>query len=164
MSSASSSSRSWPVPLFLRALLGTIARERISPTADNASLVVGVGPEAVSRSVSLRLARLPPEANALARAAAVLGDGVRLHHAGAVAGIDVEAAARAATVLSRSDLLRREDPLELIHPVVRTAVYQGLAADERTDAHRRAGQALLAAGAPPEHAAAHLMLTLPTGD
>jgi DNA-binding CsgD family transcriptional regulator len=151
-------------PLFLRALLDTLAREGISPTADNASLVVHVGPEAVYRSVRLRLGRLPAEATALARAAAVLGDGVRLHHAGALAGLDVEAAAGAATTLARSGVLRREDPVEFLHPVVRTAVYQGLAADERTDAHRRAGEALLAAGAPPEQAAAHLLLTLPAGD
>jgi DNA-binding CsgD family transcriptional regulator len=151
-------------PLLLRALLDTLASEGISPTAENAPRVRDIGPRAVVRSVSLRLGRLPAEAAALARAAAVLGDGVRLHHVGALAGLDVQAAARAATVLTRSDLLSREDPVEFIHPVVRTAIYQGLTAGERTNAHRHAGELLLDTGAPPERVAAHLMSTLPAGD
>jgi DNA-binding CsgD family transcriptional regulator len=151
-------------PLFLGALLDTVASEGISPTAENAPRVRDIGPRAVVRSVSFRLARLPAEAAALARAAAVLGDGVRLHHVGALAGLDVQAAARAATILTRSDLLGREDPVEFIHPIVRTAIYQGLTAGERTNAHRHAGELLLDTGAPPEQVAAHLMSTLPAGD
>jgi DNA-binding CsgD family transcriptional regulator len=151
-------------PLYVRALLDTLARERLSPTAVNAALVFQTGPEAVARAVSLRLARLPAEATALVRATAVLGDGTRLQHAAALAGCDVEAAAGAATQLVRSGLLRVEDPLEFAHPVVRTVIYQQIGADERSRAHRRAAELLVAAGAPSQQAAAHLLLTLPSGD
>jgi DNA-binding CsgD family transcriptional regulator len=151
-------------PLYVRALLDTLARERLTPTAASAARVLQTGPEAVLRAVSLRLARLPATAAALAQAAAVLGDGTGLRHAAALSGIDVEPAARAATMLVRAGLLRVEDPLEFVHPVVRTAIYQQLGADERSRAHRRAAELLVAAGAPSQRAAAHLLLTLPTGD
>jgi hypothetical protein len=94
----------------------------------------------------------------------VLGDGTRLQDAAALAGSDVEAAARAATTLVRAGLLRVEDPLEFAHPVVRTAIYQQIGADGRSRAHRRAAELLLAAGAPSQQAAAHLLLTLPSAD
>jgi tetratricopeptide (TPR) repeat protein len=151
-------------PLYLRALLDALTRERLAPTAANAARVHQTGPDAVARAVSLRLARLPAAADALVRAAAVLGDGAALQQAASLAGLEVEAAARAATSLVRSGLLRAEDPLEFVHPVVRTAIYQQLGADERSRAHRRVAELLVAAGAPSQQAAAHLLATLPTGD
>jgi DNA-binding CsgD family transcriptional regulator len=151
-------------PLFLRALLETLVREGVEPTAENASRALATGPEPIARSVFLRLARLPAGASAVARAAAVLGDGVELHRVAALADLDAEAAAEAATSLVRSAILRWEDPVEFIHPIVRAAVYGAIDAKERTRRHRRAGEILLDAGAPVEHAAAHLVRTLPGGD
>src|SRR6516165_6481175 len=151
-------------PLFLRAVLDMLARERVAPTADNASLVVQTGPAEISRLVSLGLARLPPEATSLIRAAAVLGDGAHLELVAGLAALDGEGAARAAAVLLRADLLRSEDPVEFIHPVIRTATYEQIGGDERRRAHRRAGELLAAAGAPAEQAAAHFSATLPAGD
>jgi DNA-binding CsgD family transcriptional regulator len=151
-------------PLYLRALLDTLARERLAPSAANAARVLQTGPDAVARAVLLRLARLSTAATALLRAAAVLGDGAALQQAAALADLEVEAAAHAATILVRAALLRAEDPLEFAHPVVRTAIYQQLGADERSCAHRRAAELLVAAGAPSQQAAAHLLATLPSGD
>ncbi|MDQ3865604.1 MAG: AAA family ATPase [Actinomycetota bacterium] len=151
-------------PLFLHALLDTLARDGVMPTAENAFRALETGPEAISRLVAVRLARLPDEASALMSAAAVLGDGAQLHQVAALAGLDVPAAARAATLLVRSDLLRGDDPVEFVHPVVRTATYEEMSASERTSGHRRAAELLVDAGAPPEQAAAHLLLTRPSGD
>jgi DNA-binding CsgD family transcriptional regulator len=151
-------------PLYLRALLDTLAREGVAPIAASAGRVLKTGPEAVAWAVLLRLARLPAVADALVRAAAVLGDGAALQQAAALADLGLEAAARAATMLVRAGLLRAEDPLEFTHPVVRTVIYQQLGADERSRAHRRAAELLVAAGAPSQQAAAHLLATLPTGD
>jgi len=67
-------------PLFLRAVLDMLARERVAPTSANASRVAQTGPAEISRQVSLGLARLPPEATSLIRAAAILGDGARLNY------------------------------------------------------------------------------------
>ena len=151
-------------PLYLRALLDTMGREHLAPTAANAARVLQTGPQEVLRAVSLRLARLPAAAASLVRAAAVLGDGTRLQHAAALADLDLERAAKAATMLVRAGLLRLEDPLEFVHPVVRTAIYQQIGADERFRAHRRAAELFVAAGTPSQQAAAHLLLTLPAGD
>ena len=151
-------------PLFLQAVLGMLAREHIAPTAANASRVVRTGPAEITRLVSRGLARLPQEATSLIQAAAVLGDGAPLELVAELSDLDGEGAARAAAALVRAELLRNEDPVEFMHPVIRTAIYGQIAGDERRRAHRRAGELLAAAGAPVEQAAAHLSATLPAGD
>src|SRR6516162_9476511 len=151
-------------PLFLRAVLDMLARERVAPTSANASRVAQTGPAEISRLVSLGLARLPREATTLIRAAAVLGDGARLELVAGLAGLDGEGAARAAAALVRADLLRSEEPVEFIHPVIRTAIYGQIGGDERRRAHRRAGELLAGAGAPIEQAGSHLSAALPAGD
>lgn len=151
-------------PLFLRGLLDALVRDRVLPSAENAARVLKTGPEDVARAVALRLARLPSEMTALMRAAAVLGDGQPLHRVGELAGLDVETAGLAATTLVRSDLLRQEDPVEFVHPIVRTAIVAEMGAIDRARAHRHAGQLLIEAGGPIEQAAAHLVLTSPAND
>src|SRR5262249_33636550 len=70
----------------------------------------------------------------------------------------------AAAALVRLDLLRRGDPLEFFHPIVRSAVYETLDVVERDAAHRAAAELLLDAGAPPENAAGHLLPAAPQAD
>src|SRR5215469_8976252 len=147
-----------------RSVLDVLARERVAPTSANASRVAQTGPAEISRLVSLGLARLPLEATSLIQAAAVLGDAARLELAAELVGLDGEAAAGAAGVLVRAGLLRSEDPVEFIHPVIRTAVYGQIGGHDRRRVHRRAGELLAAAGAPAEQAAAHFSATLPAGD
>ena len=151
-------------PLFVTALLDTVARDRVQPTADHARRVLELGPRTISRAVSLRLARLPGEAVEVAHAAAILGDGAELRHTAALSGLDPVATGQAATRLVRVDLLRRQGPIEFFHPVVRAAVYDTIDAGSRLALHRRAAEILAAAGAPPEQAAGHLLHAAPTGD
>jgi DNA-binding CsgD family transcriptional regulator len=151
-------------PLFVGAVLDAVAREGTSPTAEHAPRLLEIGAQGVSRVVGLRLARLRPAALALLRAASVLGDGVELRHAAALAGVEAGELGPAAAALVRLDLLRREDPLEFFHPVVRRAVYETLDVVERAAAHRSAAELLLKAGAPPESAAGHLLRIAPQGD
>jgi DNA-binding CsgD family transcriptional regulator len=148
-------------PLFIGAVLDAVAREGISPTAEQAPRLVEIGAQGVSRAVGLRLARLPPEALALLRAASILGDGSELRHASALAGVEPSELGPAAAALVRLDLLRREDPLEFFHPVVRGAVYETLDVVERDAGHRLAAELLLQAGAPAESAAGHLLRVAP---
>jgi DNA-binding CsgD family transcriptional regulator len=150
--------------LFVRALLDTVADEGIGPHSDQAHLLLELGPQVVGRTVSLRLARLPPEATTLLEAAAILGDGTDLRHAAALADLDAAPAAQAARLLIRSDLLHSDDPVEFSHPVVRSAIYDRLDTLERSEGHKRAARLLVAAGAPPERAAAHLLTTTPADE
>ena len=142
------------------ALLDTVAREGVLPRADQAHMLLELGPVVVGRAVALRLARLPAEATALLEAAAILGDGTSLGQVAALAGLDPAPAARAARVLLHSDLLIRDDPVEFFHPVVRTAIYDGLDTLARSEGHRRAATVLTDAGALPEQAGAHLLATV----
>jgi class 3 adenylate cyclase/DNA-binding CsgD family transcriptional regulator len=151
-------------PLFVWALIDTIRSEGLAPTAANAARVEEIGPEPVTRAVSLRLSRLPSEATVLARAVAVLGDRAELRHAADLAGIERELANHAATTLARADLLDFDMPLTFTHPVVRAAVYDDMSAPERIAAHRRAAKILAAAGAEPEQIAVHLEQSIPNGD
>jgi DNA-binding CsgD family transcriptional regulator len=151
-------------PLFVGAVLDAVAREGTSPTAEQVPRLVEIGAQGVSRVVGLRLARLQPEALALLRAASILGDGSELRQAAALADVNTSELGAAAAALVRLDLLRREDPLEFFHPVVRSAVYETLDVVERDAAHRAAAELLLAAGAQPESAAGHLLRVAPQDD
>jgi DNA-binding CsgD family transcriptional regulator/predicted negative regulator of RcsB-dependent stress response len=151
-------------PLFLVALLDAVWRGGIPPTADQAPHVIELGPQAISRGIATRLARLPIEATRLLRAAAILGDRADLSLGAVLADLTPKAALSTASALTNADLLRHENPLEFIHPVVRTAALTDMTTDERMSLHRRAAETVLEAGAPPEQAAAHLVHTIPDRD
>jgi DNA-binding CsgD family transcriptional regulator len=153
-------------PLFVRALVDALHGEGVAPTAVFAGRVHEVGPEPVTRSVSLRLSRLPEEARRFASAAAVLGDGAEQRDVAALADLDDHhLASLAATWLAGADLLRVSTPtVEFVHPVVRSAVYETLEPGQRLLAHRRAAEQLASAAAEPERVAAHLDLVPPGGD
>jgi DNA-binding CsgD family transcriptional regulator len=151
-------------PLFVGAVLDAVAREGTSPTAEQVPRLLEIGAQGVSRAVGLRLARLAPEALALLRAASIFGDGIEVRHAAALASVEGSELGPAAAALVRLDLLRREDPLEFFHPVVRSAVYETLDVVERGSAHRLAAELLLNAGALPESAAGHLLRVAPRAD
>ncbi len=146
------------VPLLLRQLLRGLEADRVRPDAAHADTVVAVGSRAVSSMVLVRLRRMPPEVAAVARAAAVLGDGASLPAVAALAGCGEAAAATALAALARAEVVRDEQPVAFVHPLVREAVYRDLPAAERALHHERAAGLLRAAGASDEQVAAHLLL------
>ena len=144
-------------PLLVRELLKTLQAEGVRPDRAHADAIREVGPRAVSRTVLLRLARLPPDIVPVARAVAVLGDGAGLPAVATVAETDEHRVAMAARALAGAEILRAEPPLGFVHPLVRDAVYHDLAAAERELLHERAARALLDLGAAPELVAAQLL-------
>jgi DNA-binding CsgD family transcriptional regulator len=151
-------------PLYLAAILDAVARQRIAPTAAQVPCLLALGGEALARGVALRLSRLPVEAVALVRAAAVLGDRTELGLAARVADLEPAAAMDAGGALVQSDLLERSNPLAFRHPVVRSAVLEDMSVGERMRLHRRAAEILLGAGALPEQAATYLIPLVPRAD
>ena len=145
-------------PLLLRELLRTLAGEDVTPVAASVAIVERLAPDAVTRSVRVRLGRLPAEAARLARAVAVLGDRAEREQAGALAELERRAIAPAAAALARVDLLRPEPPFSFVHPLVRNAVYESIPSDEREAEHARAAELLAELSAPPEQVAAQLLL------
>ena len=126
--------------------------------------MAGAASEAVVRHVEARIQRLDPGAAALAQALAVLGDGGRLRHAAAIAGLDMPAAIRLAADLVRVEVLAAADPPGFLHPIVRDAVEAAATSDQRDAAHRRAARELDRDGAAPGQVAAHLMRVHPAED
>ncbi|MGY1820935.1 BTAD domain-containing putative transcriptional regulator [Geodermatophilus sp. SYSU D00079] len=151
-------------PLLLRQLLRGLEADRVKPDAAHADTVIAVGSRAVSSMVLLRLRRVPEEVTAVARAAAVLGDGAPLPVVAALAGLDEEPTAAALAALSRVEVVKDEQPLAFVHPLVRDAVYCDLPAAQRGLWHEQAARLLRAAGASDEQVAAHLLLAPPRGD
>jgi predicted ATPase len=135
-------------PLLLTQLVIALAGEGVLPDAHHVAHVNQIGPRAISRTVLVRLARLTSEAQAVARAVAVLGDGAGLPAVATLARVDDGQVAEATRELARAEILRPEPPLGFVHPLVRDAIYQDLSVGEREleHAHRatsRPGESLL---------------------
>lgn len=151
-------------PLLLRQLLRALEADGIKPDASHADTVMAVGSRAISSMVLMRLRRLPRELTSVARAVAVLGEGAQLPTVAVLAGLDEESAAAALAHLTRAEIVRHEQPLGFVHPLVRDAVYRDLPTGERDLYHQQAATALEAASAAPEQVAAHLLLAPHRGD
>jgi len=151
-------------PLLLGELLKTMQAESIRPDAAHADAIHELGPSAVSRTVLLRLARLPADAVAVARAVALLGDGASLPATAAMAGLDESSVADATRALVAAEIVRDQAPLGFVHGLVRDAVYHEQSVAERQLRHERAAKELAALGAAPDVVASHLLLVPSRGD
>jgi DNA-binding NarL/FixJ family response regulator len=144
-------------PLLLRQLLSSLEADGVKPDAAHVDVVADIGPRAVSRTVLLRLARLPDEAVSVARAVAVLGESADLPAVAALAEVPEQQVADASGALARAEILDSGSPLGFVHPLVREAIYQELSAGQRELMHARAATVLREAGAPPDQVASHLL-------
>jgi predicted ATPase len=151
-------------PLLMHELLKVLKEERVRPDEASAGIVRELGPRAASRSVLLRLARLAPDAIAVARAAAVVGDGADIRCVAALAGLDEETAAAATGTLARAEILRLEVELAFVHPLVRAAIYEDVPPGERQRQHALAARMLADLGAAEEQVAAHMLAMPRSGD
>ena len=150
-------------PFLLTHLAGALVADGAEPTAANAPRVREVRPRTVSRSILLRLARLPAGSTELAHALAVLGSDAEPDLLAALAGVEASVAGPALDRLVAEEILAGDLSLEFVHPIVREAVYAELGAAERLQWHQRAADQLLAAGAGAERVAPHLLSTRPAG-
>lgn len=151
-------------PFYLRELLRALCNEGDLPSAALARRAATLVPDAVIRTLRVRVGRLGKTARALARAVVVLGDDVPLRHAAALAGLDVDSGAAAADALAQVEILLARDPLRFVHPLVRQALEQDIPAAELATRHFQAAHLLHSEGAAPERIAAHLLLSHRRGD
>ncbi|MHB8695824.1 MAG: helix-turn-helix transcriptional regulator [Solirubrobacteraceae bacterium] len=150
-------------PFLASELVRTLATDAAEPTERWVARVLKVGPTAVTRSVLVRLARVPHAAAALARAVAMLGQ-TDMQVAAALAGLTLDAAVEATDQLVDASILALGEPLTFRHPLVRSAIYAQLPARRRAADHKRAGRLLADHGASIERVAGHLLLTNPESD
>jgi DNA-binding CsgD family transcriptional regulator len=151
-------------PLLLRELAVVAAAERITSDAAGLTKLAQIGPRATARRVTMRLARMGPDAVALVGAVAVLGDGAELGHAAELAGLKAARALQVTDELAAVDILRPSLPLEFVHSLVRVAVYESLTGAQRVQGHATAARLLAADAAPAERVASHLLLVPPARD
>jgi DNA-binding CsgD family transcriptional regulator len=151
-------------PLHLRELLAAIEAQPGGTDAEILAGGVALASRSLARSVRRRLAALSPTACRLARAVAVFENDAPLGMAAALAEVGTSAAPSAADELTHADLLRPGDPLEFIHPLVRTAVYHELPPRRRAQLHRQAAALLAGDGAADECVSAHLLESPPAED
>src|SRR5215208_2228158 len=148
-------------PLLLGQLISSLDSEGVAPRAAEADTVRAIGPRAVSRTILLRLSRLPEPAARVAGAIAILGESATLPLVAALCEVDERSAADAISALARADIIRHEAPLEFVHPLVREAIYRELPPGRRELDHDRAARVLRAAGASPGAVATQLLNTPP---
>jgi predicted ATPase len=144
-------------PLLLRQLLTSLEADGVRPDAASVNVVADIGPRPVSRTVLIRLARVPDEAMSVARVVAVLGESADLPTVAALADLSQEEVAAQTAALARVEILRDEPPLGFVHPLVRDAVYHELPPAQRELMHSRAAEELRDTGAPADQVAAHLL-------
>lgn len=145
-------------PFLLQELIRSLAE---SGSADPTS-ILDTSPERVTREVGARLARLPAEAAALARAATVLGDGSPLPRVASLAGLDDAAAA--ADALVAAGIFRQASPVEFLHPLIRAGIYAGIGPAARSNAHIAAARLIAADGERAPRIATQLLRCDPSGD
>ncbi|MGH3673379.1 MAG: BTAD domain-containing putative transcriptional regulator, partial [Pseudonocardiaceae bacterium] len=161
-------------PLLLRELVDAVATEGVEATAAGVVRLREIGPRAVKQRVALRLAQWGPSAAAFCSALAILGDGADPKHAAVLAGLTSAEALQTVRQLVDIEILHRNPPspltalstgtISFVHPLVRAAVYEGLAETVRLAGHARAARLLTDSGQAPERAAAHLLIIPPAGD
>jgi class 3 adenylate cyclase/DNA-binding CsgD family transcriptional regulator/tetratricopeptide (TPR) repeat protein len=151
-------------PLFLRALIEALKDKGSDLSASEIGHVQRVGPQAVSRVIQLRLARLPSAARSVAEAVAILGEDAELDAVASLASLEALTAEEAAAALALADLIRLERPLRFTHPVVRASVYEQIVPTTRPGLHRAAAELVASRRATPERVATHLLLSEPVGD
>jgi DNA-binding CsgD family transcriptional regulator len=149
-------------PFLLRCVVEEL-RERGAGEVPIAA-VAEMHSDAISGAILARLARLPAVARDLASAVAVFGVPCSLGDAAALAGLGEDEAVAAADALAGQHLIAESEPLEFVHPIVRTAVYQEIPSHRRVRWHGRAARVLDDAEAPTIEIAVHLLAVEPRGD
>jgi len=150
-------------PLLLRGLLAALTDEGVTGADADVPHLRRLTPEAVSRHVLLRLARLPADVLTTARAIAVLGTSATTTRAARLGGIDPATAADSVAALMAEHLVTGDVLLSFVHPLVRSVVYTDLAPPLRQRWHKRAARQLADENAVPE-VTTHLLASLPEGD
>jgi DNA-binding CsgD family transcriptional regulator len=145
-------------PFYLRELLLALGDETELSTAELGQHALALAPEAVARTVRVRVGRLGEQAAALARAIAILGDDIPLRLAAALAGLSIEQASAASDRLAAVEILLAREPLRFVHSLVARAIDRDVPASERAGRHLDAARLLYADGEGVERVAAHLLL------
>jgi predicted ATPase len=110
-------------PLFVRELLAAAHNQGLSGAEESVTDLRALASSAVGPSVLGRLARLGPDAVALAQALAVLGSQTEVGIAAELAALEPAAAELTADRLAAAQILAAARPLDFFHPLIAESVY-----------------------------------------
>ena len=150
-------------PFLVGQLVAALAEDGVAPTAGAGARIETLGARWAGRWILGRLGRLPPPAQQLARALAVLEHG-ELAHAAALAGLDEEAAVAAADALRPPGSSRRDGRCGSRTRSCAPASIRSWARPSGRPGTGRAARVLAAAHAEHERVAEHLLAADPAGD
>jgi DNA-binding CsgD family transcriptional regulator len=151
-------------PFYLRELVEAVRAGEIEPTKESVDRIEELRPESISRSVLVRLGRMPEDAATLSRAVAVLGDGVAPRRAGGLAELSADRVAAASEILNEAAIFAPRETLGFAHPLIRAAVYASIADPQRALMHTRAARLLAEDSGTPEEVAGQLLRASPGDD
>jgi DNA-binding CsgD family transcriptional regulator len=151
-------------PFYLHELLLALKEETHLTDEQLVERTRSLAPDAVTRSVRVRVGRLGTDAAALARAVAVLGDDVPIRQAAALSGLEIARASAAADALASVAVLLAREPLRFVHPLVRSSIERDIPASELAGRHLEAAHLLDREQAGAERVAAHLLVGRAQGD
>ena len=152
------------VPFLVRELVNALAQDGIRPTAEATALIDRLDPQTVSRSTMLRLMRLGESAARAAEGVAVLGAHASTAHLSSLMRVPQPDLISALDALVSARILQPGQPVEFVHPLVRSSVYEDIPTYLRSDMHIRAADLIAAGGGDPEEVASHLVSAEPHAD
>lgn len=144
-------------PLLVVELLRALHAGGVRPRAGEVARVRELGAVAVRPAVRRRLDVLGERAQAVAQAISILGDSVRrddLDGTTAVGAIELE---EVLAGLASAGIVRSEERVSFVHPLVADAVRASLSRSESARLHQQAVRALSERGASPRELAPHLV-------
>jgi DNA-binding CsgD family transcriptional regulator len=151
-------------PMFVVEMCRALADQGAARPARLAPRICELVPPVVAESIKRRLSAFGPAAISLAEAIAMLGPDARVRPTAALAGLELEHAARLGAQLADAGLLASAEPLTFIAPIVRTVVYQSIPPGQRPLRHAVAARLLATDSPASSSAATHLLLSEPAGD
>jgi predicted ATPase len=120
---------------LLRGLRSSNTTDAVRTIAESATSLTT---DTLARSVQSRIEPFGGDAIELARAIAVLRGAPQLRHVAKLACLSEDRVSELADRLRVAEILSPGHPIDFVHPLVRSSVYEGLSEVARSRAHRRA--------------------------
>ena len=150
-------------PFLLHELLRQMIAESIRPDHEHIDRVAALSPAAVTMSVLVRLSGISPAAAETAHWLAVM-DTASAADLARVTGCSAEQLDSAVTELAAAGVVQHLDPVQFLHPLIRTAVYSQHSAATLAARHAVVARSLYDNHAAPDLIAAHVVkATSPVG-
>ncbi len=134
-------------PLLVAELVRALKAEQARPRASEVGRVRGIGAVAVGPAVRRRLALLGGGARAVAQALSIFGESVGRGDLAGTAALGAGALGDALAALTSAGIVRGEERVSFVHPLVGDAVRASLSPSQAARLHERAVRALCQRGA-----------------